>query len=146
MGEKSIGGLSRFGAWFFGSSEPGQEDRRRWKRFGAHARVTLEWSESKSAVRQASGHLLDSCEGGFAVRSAEQLDIGQPVRLETADGVTPTIVRYCRPDDGEYVMGLETGADAALPNVEAASANHSKRIKRKRKGARPRKSTTVGAP
>ena len=100
--------LARFGNWMMGrGKKQAVQEKRYYARIPAHERVVLLWKSEEGESHEDPAQVLNSSDGGFAIRLRTEVPVGCDVRVRSGEDVRSAVVRHVHSDDGDYVLGLE---------------------------------------
>jgi hypothetical protein len=76
------------------------------------ARVDVLWADGENAPRVAPATLEDKSGGGYSVRLKESIPVGTHITVKRGGEQISGTVTYCRPDKGNFVIGVKREAVA----------------------------------
>lgn len=69
--------------------------------------VEASWQDSNGALQTASGRIEDKSSGGACIRLGKQLEVGVQLRIDSRFEQFAGIVRYCRNEGREFIIGVQ---------------------------------------
>jgi len=80
------------------------------------------WEETGGAWQTASGRMEDKSPGGACIRFKQRIDVGTKIRIQARFENFAGVVRYCRNEGRDFVVGVQRDESLAItPPIAAAS-------------------------